>query len=83
MKNSIIKKGLGILGVAVFSMTMFFNTNLINEDKLDLDLSTLIATNVAEAECSSSIGFGDSWKITFHSACSWTCTNGGTNSCPL
>ena len=45
-----MKKIIGILGVAVFSMAMFFNVNTLNSSAGDLDLASLISLNTANAE---------------------------------
>lgn len=45
-----MKKIIGILGVAVFSMVMFVNTNTTNYSNGDFDLAKLIAINTANAE---------------------------------
>jgi len=52
MKNSIIKKGLGIVSVAVFAMALFFNTSIVNSSNGDLELADLIAMETADAEWS-------------------------------
>jgi len=44
-----MKKLIGISGIAVIAMTMFFNTN-INHASDNTDLSSLIAINMANAE---------------------------------
>ena len=47
-----MKKIIGVLGIAVFAMAMFFNTsNAINSSNSDLDLASLITLNTADAEC--------------------------------
>ncbi|MEI6865152.1 hypothetical protein [Flavicella sp.] len=43
-----MKKILGILGVAIFALTFFINTN-VETDK-DISLSSIIASNTANAE---------------------------------
>lgn len=48
-----MKKITGILGIAVFAMAMFFNTNALNNSNEDLNLTSLITTNQANAECAS------------------------------
>ncbi|NMH87589.1 hypothetical protein [Flavivirga algicola] len=44
-----MKKIIGFIGIAITAMTLFFGTNMTNSYK-DLDLASLIATNVANAE---------------------------------
>ena len=43
-----MKKLIGILGIAVIATAMFFNTNTNHAD--NIDLSSLIAINMANAE---------------------------------
>lgn len=45
-----MKKLIGILGIAVIAMTMFFSTNSINTSDGEVDLASLIAINTANAE---------------------------------
>lgn len=45
-----MKKIIGVLGIAVFAMVMFFNTDSLNNSNADLDLSSLMAINKANAE---------------------------------
>lgn len=45
-----MKKIIGILGIAVFSMAMFFSTNAMNSINGDLDLENLASLNTANAE---------------------------------
>jgi len=47
-----MKKLIGLLGVAVFAVAMFMNTNAINNAS-DLNLENLTSMNTADAECSS------------------------------
>ena len=45
-----MKKIIGILGVAVIAMAIFFNTNSMDSSNGNLDLATLITMNEANAE---------------------------------
>jgi hypothetical protein len=47
-----MKKTIGVIGVCVFALTMFFNVNPDNNNNNngDLELSTLLAMNTANAE---------------------------------
>lgn len=45
-----MKKIIGILGVAVFAMTMFFNANTMNSSTGDFDLASLTNMHTANAE---------------------------------
>ena len=45
-----MKKLIGLLGVAVFAVAMFINTNAINNAS-DLNLENLTSMNTADAEC--------------------------------
>lgn len=45
-----MKKLLGVLGIAVVAMTMFFNTNSLSNSTGDFDLTTLLTKNTAFAE---------------------------------
>ena len=47
-----MKKIIGILGVAVIAMAMFFSTNNLNSSNEDLELASLIAIDTANAEWS-------------------------------
>ncbi len=46
-----MKKIIGILGVFVIAMAMFFNTSAMNSSNGDLDLASLLNMNTANAEC--------------------------------
>lgn len=46
-----MKKIIGVLSVAVFSMALFFNTANANSSNGDFDLISLINMNEANAEC--------------------------------
>lgn len=48
-----MKKLIGILGVAVIAMAMFFNTNTTNNE--NLDLASLLAISTANAEVTATI----------------------------
>lgn len=45
-----MKKLIGILGVVVIAMAMFFSANPINSSNIDLNLADLITMNTANAE---------------------------------
>ena len=45
-----MKKIIGIIGIAVIAMAVFFNANTMNGSNGDLDLANLIAMNIANAE---------------------------------
>lgn len=45
-----MKQIIGILGIGVIVMALFFNTNKMNSSNGDLDLASLIALNTANAE---------------------------------
>jgi len=78
MKNSIIKKGLGIVSVAVFAMALFVNTNSVNATNSNISLASLVSLNSAEAEEEG--GYHVFWVDR-----SWgrikVCLNGGSESC--
>jgi hypothetical protein len=46
-----MKKIIGILGVAVIAVAMFFSSNAVNSSMGDLNLASLISLNNANAEC--------------------------------
>ena len=46
-----MKKLIGIVGIAVIAMAMFFNTNALNSSNGDFDLASLLNMNSANAEC--------------------------------
>jgi hypothetical protein len=46
-----MKKLIGILGVAVIAMAMFFNTNTMNGSNNSFDLASLLTISSANAEC--------------------------------
>ncbi len=45
-----MKKLIGIVGVAVIAMAMFFSTSALNSSSGDLDLASLLNINTANAE---------------------------------
>lgn len=45
-----MKKIIGILGVAVLGMSMFFNANFLNTSGEGLNLENLVSINTANAE---------------------------------
>ena len=45
-----MKKTIGILGVAVMAIAMFFNTNITNNANGDFDLASIVNINTANAE---------------------------------
>ncbi|MBA0883952.1 hypothetical protein [Flavobacterium undicola] len=45
-----MKKIIGVLGVAVIAVAMFFSANAVNSSVADLNLNSLINLNVAHAE---------------------------------
>lgn len=45
-----MKKITGIFSILLIAGTMLFNANLFSKSKSDVDLASLIATNVANAE---------------------------------
>jgi len=45
-----MKKKIGIFSVAIIACAMFFNANLLQNTKSDVNLASLIATNKAQAE---------------------------------
>lgn len=78
MKKKILT-GIGLLAVAA----MFtLNVNLAKSDSSST-VSLASLTKTAMADCESSTGLPGDWVVTYHSACSWTCTHGGSNTCPL
>ena len=46
-----MKKIIGVLGTAALALTMFMNTNSMNGASTNLDLASLGALNIANAEC--------------------------------
>ena len=46
-----MKKLIGIVGVMVIAMAMFFSINVLNGTNSDFDLASLIQMNTANAEC--------------------------------
>jgi hypothetical protein len=50
-----MKKLIGILGVAVIAMAMFFSTNSLNNSSGDLDLASLLNMNTANAEAGATV----------------------------
>ena len=72
---------MGILGVAVFSMAMFLNTNKIDDSAGSMDLAILVNINSVNAEDTCCIG--DKFKITSILG-GWHCQNDtGTSCCPF
>ena len=54
-----MKKTIGVLGIAIFTVSMFFITkNTTKLDKRNLDLTSILAMNIANAETSGSDGEG-------------------------
>lgn len=49
-----MKKVIAILGISLFSMMVFTNSNVLASGN-DLDLASLITLNKADAECSAGI----------------------------
>ena len=47
-----MKKIIGILGVAVIAMTLFYTNNTVNTVGKDINLNSLLAMNTANAETS-------------------------------
>ncbi|MDY7396718.1 hypothetical protein UMM65_15830 [Aureibaculum sp. 2210JD6-5] len=45
------KKIIGILGIAIIAMALFFSTNAINGSNGEFDLLGLVSMNTANAEC--------------------------------
>ena len=75
-----MKKIIGIIGVAVFTMAMFVNTN-VTVGSSGLDLASLVSLNSANAENSSCVG--SKFKVTSIPG-GWHCqNNAGTACCPL
>ena len=72
-----MKKIIGILGVVVIAVAMFFSTNAMNNSNGNFDLASLLALNTANAECNScpgginicriavDCGTGSSWYGTY------------------
>jgi len=83
MKNSIIKKGLGILSVAVLTMALFVNTNSVSDMSSEISLASLISLNSAEAENPEGNNFyvtysdGESYNTDIRKICYW----GGSSDC--
>lgn len=78
MKKNIFKT----LGLLTFAALITYNVNLSKaENPSSASLTSL--GKVALADCESTVGYGNDWKIKFISECQWDCTHGGTNSCPL
>ncbi len=46
-----MKKLIGIFGIAIIAMTMFFSTNTVNSSNENFDLASLVSLNTADAEC--------------------------------
>jgi hypothetical protein len=51
-----MKKIIGILGVAVIAVAMFFSTNNVNGSTVDSSLANLLTLNSANAECTNTPG---------------------------
>jgi hypothetical protein len=50
LKNNKMKKIIGIIGVCVFALTMFMNTNSANNTNSDTNLASLMSISSANAE---------------------------------
>lgn len=46
-----MKKIIGVLGIAILAMAIFFSTNSLSNSVGDLDLADLVGLNNANAEC--------------------------------
>jgi len=77
-----MKKLIGVLGVVAIAMTMFFNTNIKKGSDKNLDLSNLIAMNVAQAEYPWEQPV---WSVWWHdeSMNQWTCYPNANSTCPM
>lgn len=68
-----MKKIIGVLGITVIAMAMFFNTNVINSSNRDSNLVSLISMNTANAEdscpCYDTYSLNGSWMITKCNGC--------------
>lgn len=50
MKNQIIKKSLGIIGLTTLVVALFINTSTLNSSTPNLSLANLVSLNTANAE---------------------------------
>jgi len=58
-----MKKIIGIFSIVLIAGIMFFNVNLSSKSNTDVDLASLIATNVANAESgASNMCFWTGWS---------------------
>ena len=74
-----MKKIIGILGVAVFAMAMFFSTNATSSSDGNLNLASLITLNTANAESC----IGANFRVISIPG-GWHCqNNAGSSCCPL
>lgn len=61
-----MKKAIALLGISLFSMMVFTNTNVLASTN-DLDLASLITLNKADAECNPNVPVE-----TKNGKCNWT-----------
>ncbi|WP_256010244.1 hypothetical protein [Desertivirga xinjiangensis] len=79
MKKTILKT----LAALSFVALVIYNVKSGSAETLSGALSLSSLGKQALADCESTTGLPGDWIVTYHSACSWTCTHGGTNTCPL
>lgn len=66
-----MKKIIGILGVAVIAAMMFFTANTVNGSNSNIDLTSLMEMNTANAECDGSKDWLNSGGCSFFGNCYW------------
>jgi hypothetical protein len=83
-----MKKIIGILGVAIIAVAMFFSANGVNTSSADTSLASLMTINAANAECRPHMPDADCpiWNVKI--IVGWPenqleCTTGGTYVCKL
>ena len=70
-----MKKLIGMVGIAVMAMAMFFSTNAMDSSNSNLDLASIINMNTANAEEGGDCPYGScTHKQYFAGNLQWECT---------